>query len=75
MLTNPPIPYIVLFWEPISHLLLLWFNAHLAYCLNTFLNVKAVLAAFNQEKEKAVIVKLQTMFQAPVFHFEELCFE
>ena len=25
-------------------------NAHLAYCLNSVLNVKAIVAAFNQEK-------------------------
>ena len=25
-------------------------NAHFAYCLNSVLNVKAVVAAFNQEK-------------------------
>ena len=40
-------------------------NTHLAKCLNRFLNVKAVVAAFNQEKAlsgafSSMIVKLQT---------------
>ena len=38
-------------------------NVHLAYCLNNVLNVKAVVAAFNQEKALvgafSVIVQLR----------------
>ena len=58
MLTNPPIPY-----DPISRLLYLsWVNARLASCLNSALNVKALVGAFNQEKAlvgaSSVIVQL-----------------
>ena len=40
------------------HTYLLWVDACLVQRLNRFLNVKAVVAAFNQEK--AVIIQLQT---------------
>ena len=45
MLTKPPIPYDLCVADPISR----WINACL-YCLNSVLNVKAVIGAFNQEK-------------------------
>ena len=46
------------------YIYLLWVNALLAKCLNSVLNVKVVVAAFNQEKAIlgafSVIVKLKT---------------
>ena len=42
MLTNPSASQF--------HIYIPWFNAHLAYCLNSALNVKALVGAFNQEK-------------------------
>ena len=42
---------------------LLWFNGRLAYCRNSVLNVKAVVAASNQDKALvgafSVIVQVQ----------------
>ena len=32
------------------HIYLLWDNSHLAKCLNSVLNVKALVGVFNQEK-------------------------
>ena len=49
MLTNPPVPFDFCVADPISHLRDRWVNVRLAYCLNSVLNVKAVVAAFNQE--------------------------
>ena len=46
MLTNPPVPYDLCIADPIS----IGINAHLAKCLNSVLNVKAVVAALNLEK-------------------------
>ena len=43
MLTNPPVPYDLCVGVP-------WVNARLAECLNSVLNVKALVGAFNQEK-------------------------
>ena len=42
MLTIPPVPYDYCIWDPISRL-------HIVGCLNSVLNVKAVVA-FNKEK-------------------------
>ena len=43
------------------HVYLPWVNTHLALCLNSVLNVKAVVAAFNQALlASGGIVKLQT---------------
>ena len=65
MLTNlPPVPYDFCVGVQISCLYLLW--ARLAYCLNSVLNVKALIGAFNQEKALvgafSVIVKLRVIF-------------
>ena len=47
-----------------------WVNARLAYCLNSVLNVKALVGAFNQEKALegafTVIVKTEGLFAALV---------
>ena len=57
MLTNSPFPYGVY---------LLWVNAYLAQCLNSVLNVKALVGAFNQEKALvgafSVITNLRMQF-------------
>ena len=51
MLTNPPVLYDFCVGDPISHLLTVGsMPIYLAQCLNSVLNVKAVVAAFNQEK-------------------------
>ena len=58
MLTNLPVPYDIYVGVRISHLFTMHgVNAHLAYCLNSVLNVKAVVAAFNLDK--AVIADLR----------------
>ena len=41
-------------------------NAHLAKCLNSVLNVKAVVAAFNQEKALVITNLRMELFQALV---------
>ena len=67
MLTNPPVPNNFCVGDPISHLLTVvcGVNAHFAYCLNSVLNVEAVVAAFNQEKALvrafSVIVQLHQL--------------
>ena len=42
------------------HVYLPWVDARLAKCLNRYLNVKVVVAAFNQERPFSVIVKFQS---------------
>ena len=46
-------------------------NAHLAYCLNSVLNVKALVGTFNQEKalvgDFSVIVKTDELFAALIY--------
>ena len=48
------------------HVHLPWVNAHLAYCINSVLNVKALVSTFNQEKALvgafSVIVKSSGAF-------------
>ena len=48
------------------HIYLPWANVFLAECLNSVLNVKALLGVFNQEKALVdaffVIVKLRVIF-------------
>ena len=58
MLTNPSHMTFALVW---FHVFLPWVNACLASCLNSVLNVKAVVAAFNQEK--ALVVALSVIVQ------------
>ena len=50
MLTNLPVAYDICVGDPISHLLTVGVNVCLVQCLNSVINVKAVVAAFNQEK-------------------------
>ena len=51
MLTNLPVPYDLYVGVRISRLFTMHgVNAHLAYCLNSVLNVKAVVGAFKPEK-------------------------
>ena len=63
----------------VLYVYLLWVNTCLAYCLNSVLNVKAVVAAFNQEKALvgafSMITNLQMeLFQALVhWHWAGLC--
>ena len=58
MLTKPPVSYNFCVSVPF-HIYLPWVNVFLANCLNSVLNVKAVVATFNQEKalQEEVIVK------------------
>ena len=59
MLTNPSIPYdlcIGILILEFTSIYLLWVNAHLAMCLNSVLNVKALVGAFS------VIVILRIIF-------------
>ena len=46
-------------------------NARLAYCLNSVLNVKAVVAAFNQEK--ALVEASSVITNLRMELFEALC--
>ena len=47
------------------HVHLPWVNAHLAYCINSVLNVKALVSAFNQEKAlENLHVDLRVKFEA-----------
>ena len=48
MLTNLPVPDDL--WVSQFYVYLLWVNAHVAKCLNSVLNGKALVEAFNQEK-------------------------
>ena len=53
------------------HIYLLWVNICLAWCLNSVLNVKALVGTFNQEKAPvgafSVIVKSLRSFIEPLF--------
>ena len=52
----------------LSYVYLPWVDARLAKCLNRYLNVKVVVAAFNQEKAFSVITNLRMdLFEALVF--------
>ena len=47
------------------HVHLPWVNAYLAYCINSVLNVKALVSAFNQEKAlENLHVDLRLKFEA-----------
>ena len=65
MLTNLPVAYDICVGDPISHLLTVGVNIYLVQCLNSVINVKAVVAAFNQEKALvgafSVIVQLHQL--------------
>ena len=50
MLTNPPVPYDFCTGVPISYLLTMGVNAHLAQCLNSVSNVNALVGTFKQVK-------------------------
>ena len=49
MQMNPSVPYDLFIGIPISCLLTVGANVYLAYCLNRFLNVRALEGAFSQK--------------------------
>ena len=50
MITILPVPYDFCDGDPISHLLNVGVNICLVQCLNSVVNVKALVAVINQEK-------------------------
>ena len=65
MLSNPPIPYEIFALASHFHVYLLWVNICSEKCLNSVLNVNALVGAFNQEKALvgafSVIVQLHRL--------------